>query len=113
METIRFKHTFNKMFFGPTIPIPDQATLLEVFVIDSKELHSKFISYDTTYFDDAMIHKYPIPSGTIMVLLLKSPPYDHIWTTIRRWTAEDFRFYTERIGETFQIEIENKRSVMK
>ena len=107
MKQIKFSHIYFKM------PKGDKADLIQIFVVDKKELSEIFLDYDTTYSeytDDnktgiATVGHYPLPNGKLIVLLLNTN--GKVWTTIRRWTPEKEKYYRECIGETFEIVVEN------
>ncbi|MDO8460547.1 MAG: hypothetical protein Q7S74_05535 [Nanoarchaeota archaeon] len=107
-KTIKFSEEYEKMPFYADSP-PTQATLLEVFKVNSEELHSRFIEYDTIYFDkkEKNWNYYKLPKGEVLVLLLKSEFDDSfdLWTTIRRFTPQKYKYYKKARGETFNIEI--------
>lgn len=88
---------------------PKEAVLLEVFKVNSKDLHLRFVEYDTIYFDDENNNwaYYKLPKGDVLVLLLKSELNDapDLWTTIRRYTPQKYEYYKKSRGETFKIEI--------
>lgn len=71
--------------------------------------------YDTTYFNDnGSIHvengsfeKYPLPPrGEYLLLLFIAD--GAIFTTLRRRTHEKEQYYVSKIGEEFEIIIEDK-----
>ena len=106
-KTIRFSHFYTKLnHTSKSIPTPPQyATLLEVFVCNTEELHPGFIEYDTVYFDEKLNKwkNYPLPPGKILVLLFDSAGF--LFTTIRRYTPRKHEYYKNSRGELFKIEI--------
>ena len=110
-KTIKFSEIYEKMPFYTDSP-PTQAVLLEVFKVNSEDLHKRFIEYDTIYFDkkENNWNYYKLPKGEVLVLLLKSE-FDgsvDLWTTIRRFTPQKYKYYKEARGETFNIEINSE-----
>lgn len=108
MPTIKFSHEYDKL------PIADlSACLLDVLVIDRKELHESFIEYDTRYLEWVYVghiripkvKNYPLPSGKVLVLLLLSKNQKRLFTTIRRWTPEKEKYYRNLRGQEVKIEI--------
>ena len=82
---------------------PSRAILLEVFRVNVKDLHKRFIEYDTSYYDgdEKRGAYYKLPEGEALVLLLKSN--DMLWTTIRRYTPEKHDYYLDARMEEFEI----------
>jgi hypothetical protein len=113
MKTIKFSEVYEKMPFYADNP-PTQATLLEVFKVNSEDLHKRFIEYDTIYFDKKInnLAYYKLPKGEVLVLILKSQMFNDnnfdLWTTIRRFTPSKYEYYKKSRGETFNIEIVKK-----
>jgi len=107
-KTIKFSETYEKMPFYHNSP-PSEAVLLEVFKVNSEDLHKRFVEYDTIYFDKEANNwaYYKLPKGEVLVLFLKSEFNEsvNLWTTIRRFTPQKHKYYKEARGETFNIEI--------
>jgi hypothetical protein len=103
MKKIKFAHKYDKMLNVPDInaEMPKMATLMEVFKVKSEELHPRFIEYDTMYITKNHINYYKLPSGNVLILLLRSG--DMIWTTIRRWTPKKEEYYRKSRWEVFDI----------
>lgn len=108
MRSIKFSHEYSKMQSEHHL-IPMKAVLMEVFVVDSKDLHKRFVEYDTSYFDFKIQNwsYYKLPNSKVMVLLLRSFS-DFIWTTIRRYTPKKFEYYKNNRWNVFQIVIEEE-----
>ena len=98
---IKFSHDYPKL--GKTT----LASLLDVWVMDTKEFSSVFVNYDTIYVDLKGIHHYPLPKGKVLVLLLHSPEA-FLFTTIRRHTPQKEDYYKRHIGELVKIEVKNE-----
>jgi len=51
--------------------MPNKATLVEVFKVNTKDLHPRFIEYDTHYFDKEKNNwaYYKLPEGEVLILL--------------------------------------------
>ena len=107
MKQIKFAHEYNKMLNNPFEEMPKRATLLEVFVKPSEELHPRFIEYDTIYFNQEINNHeyYKLPQGQVMILLLKSKFVNGVmlWTTIRRFTPQKYMYYNKARLEEFEI----------
>jgi hypothetical protein len=96
MNQIKFSHEYWK---HPE-PLPFLAELLQVFIIDSKLLKPKFITYDTQYNSTDC---YPLPSGKLIVLLLRDTKHGHLFTTIRRHMEQKYEYYFTHCGEVFEM----------
>lgn len=110
---IKFSHVYDKMPFDGWIPDTKlEATILEIFLAEKKDLNVGFVEYDTSFFErDYSTSKtfmkknnYPLPNGKLIILLLQSYNSSglHIWTTVRRWTAEKEQYYRSKRGERFE-----------
>ena len=99
MPTIKFSHCYKKLIGTRN----DMATLLEVIYVRSELLHKPFIDYDT---DNGA---YPLtPNGLFLLLIFQKNETD-IFTTLRKCTAENEKYYRAMIGELFTVEIEKMR----
>ena len=107
--TIKFLEEYYKMLNNEDGAIPKNAVLMEVFKVNSKDLHPRFIEYDTMYFDKKGNNNayYKLPKGEVLVLLLKTEFWNHdmVWTTIRRFTPHKYEYYNKNRWQTFKIEI--------
>jgi len=111
MTSIKFSHdSYNKLRSQEAIP--QEAKLLQVFVVDRKELSESFLRYDTLYWEethggDVQEQFYALPKGKLLVLLLESVHQSgcSCWTTIRRWTPEKETYYKSMQGQKFKVEI--------
>lgn len=98
MNKIRFSHRYLKMPLGY-----NPSVLLEVIPIDLDNLSQEFRKYDVTTMEGG---EYPLPeSGKYMILLLLSMDTEHLWTTIRRFTPEKYKYYKRQTGNPFEIVI--------
>ena len=112
MKTIKFSEEYEKMPCYSDEP-PKDALLLEVLKVNSKDLNKKFIEYDTIYFNkkENNWNYYELPKGEVLILLLKSESISvggDLWTTIRRFTPQKYKYYKEARGEVFSIEVIKK-----
>jgi hypothetical protein len=107
MTSIKFSHdSYNK--FRSQEGIPQEAKLLQVFVVDRKDLSESFVEYDTLFWNEKeQVEYFDLPRGKLIVLLLESIHASGCtcWTTIRRWTPEKERYYKSMQGQRFKIEI--------
>jgi len=107
MKKIRFSHLYLKFkhsCIDAEVP-PSSAVLLEVFVADTSKLHDSFIMYDTAYEENGLLQYYELPKGKVIVLLFKSGGL--VFTTIRRFSREKYRYYLDSRGEMFEIVVED------
>lgn len=100
MPEIKFSHKYLKM---PKELEDFNTYLIQIFVIDYKELSESFIEYDTTYADSSSMAQYELPKTKLLVLLLLTS--DHLWTTVRRWTPRKEQYYRGLIGQEIQINV--------
>ena len=112
--TIKFLEEYYKMLNNEDGAIPKNAVLMEVFKVNKKDLHPRFIEYDTFYFDKGEKNNayYKLPKGEVLVLLLKTEFWNHdmVWTTIRRFTPKKYKYYLKNRCQTFKIEIIKENS---
>jgi len=107
VTSIKFSHdSYNK--FVSQEAIPQEAKLLQVFVVFKDELSESFVRYDTLFWNEKEKEEfYDLPKGKLLVLFLESihASGSTCWTTIRRWTPEKERYYKSMQGQKFKIEI--------
>ena len=109
MTQIKFSHIYHKLLDSHNDAV-DTATLLHVQIIELAETHPAFISYDT---DDG---KYKLPDKGKYLMLLFLKPHEsyttdkNIFTTLRRYTPEKYRYYMEQRGKVFNIIVESKEN---
>lgn len=99
---IKFSHKYEKLksFNGEIVRI---ATLVGVFPIELDEQCSQFLGYDT---DDG---RYLLPkSGKFILLLFLKNDEANLFTTLRRLTPSKYDYYHRRIGQDFEIVINNE-----
>jgi hypothetical protein len=113
MKQIKFSHKYDKMVNNYYNLIPKTAFLMEVFIVSSNELYKDFIEYDTMYFngEKCRFEYYELPKGKVLILFLKSSISNEtmIWTTIRRFTEQKYKYYNKARGEEFEIVIEAEK----
>jgi hypothetical protein len=89
------------------LPQADRAILKYATVIKLEEQTHAFLDYDTTYIEFGEVKKYPLPScGDYLLLLFIGN--GAVFTTLRRATHEKAHYYLSKIGEEFEIVIEDK-----
>lgn len=106
---LKFSHIYDKMEDSESQVVPRTALLMEVFIVNSEDLHPRFVEYDTSYWEHLKHCSYKLPKGKVIVLLLKSDVYGSmIWTTIRRYTEKKYEYYRKNRWNDFKIVIEEK-----
>ncbi len=98
MSKIKFSHRYTKM------PYRDKAVLLQVFKCHYKELSKVFISYDTEILNASEF--YVLPKTDLLVLLLIADD-GRVFTTVRRWIPKKEEYYRSKMGQEFDIVIED------
>lgn len=102
MNKIKFSHKYFKM---PSAY--EQSKLALVLITEETEVSECFRDYDTSY--PIMYTKegnYPLPKGKLLLLLLiANEGKGWLWCTMRRYTPEKEKYYKNKIGEIFEIEI--------
>jgi len=105
---IKFSHVYTKLtvayqshnFFKE----PKKAKLLGVFPIDLEDVHFDFREYDTTFHEQGLIDRYPLPDKGKFLLLIFMGTHG-IFTTIRRHTPEKEKYYKGLIEAIFEVKI--------
>ncbi len=110
MLKIKFSEEYSKMLNNSQGEAPRKAILLETFIVETKELHPRFVEYDTSYFDKKENNwaYYKLPQDKVIVLLLRTDYANDevmMWTTIRRYTPQKFEYYKKNRMEEFEIVI--------
>ena len=103
MPIINFSHFYPKLatLRGREIVPITQARLLQTFVVDLADLSAEFLDYDTA------AGTYQLPTkGKFLLLIFLKPGGVDLFTTLRRWTPEKERFYTQKTGEIFYISLQ-------
>ena len=112
MNRIKFSHKYYKMPY-----MADNKTkLVQMFIEHSDNFSKEFIEYDTKIRPEGY---YKLPKNKYIVLLFlneitalpSGKPYSkdiefvgyNLWTTIRRWTPQKEKYYRERIGQEFEV----------
>ena len=98
---LKFSHEYVKF------PESRVAELLQVFVVDYKDLSKEFKFYDTEYWSGGGGF-YKLPEGKLIVLLLQA---EKLFTTIRRWTPEKEAYYKSLQGTRLKIKVDEKEAI--
>ena len=99
MNHIKFSHKYAKLLHPDTGRPIVNAMLLQVLDIKLEELSRHFIAYDTDG-----IYKLPDKGEYLMLIFQKGD--DDIFTTLRRKTPNKNEYYRSKVGEYFEIIIE-------
>jgi hypothetical protein len=100
MYDIKFSENYYKM----PLPMPFKAMLMQAIKVNYKELSRCFIAYDTEFKDGA----YELPKTDLILLILITNIDDtddtaFVFTTMRRFTPEKWKFYKSLEGEDVGI----------
>lgn len=95
LPKIKFTHDYYK-FADKKLPFI--ATLIQCFKIHYNDLSRCFIAYDTTY-DEG---EYPLPKTDLIVLLLMFDD-KKLFTTVRRFTLQKWKYYKSLEGKEVEL----------
>ena len=104
MRKIKFSHNYFKM------PVVEGRTtfLIGITKLHYKEIPKSFIFFDTLFCDNlGKLHNYLLPKTDLIILTLftESEQSPKVWTTIRRYTIEKYKYYSELIGQEIKVVI--------
>lgn len=99
MNKIKFSHRYSKLILSGYKGYVCKAMLLQVLKIKLENLSRHFLAYDT----DGV---YPLPKKGDYLMLIFQKGDNDIFTTLRRSTPSKSEYYTSKVGEFFQIIIE-------
>jgi len=103
MNKIKFSHLYKKLNGVNN----NEAILLDVVRVQLEKLSQVFKDYDT----DNGIYELPKKGEYMLLIFDKGCIHEkHIFITIRRWTPPKEIYYKGKIGQLFQVEINNKES---
>lgn len=97
MHVIKFSHDYEKL---PVNWINTKAILMGAAITEKDKLLPAFVYYDTKI--AGTNEYYQLPNGKIIVLFFKHET-GAIFTTIRRWSEEKWKYYQEVILEQFEM----------
>ena len=107
MYSIKFSHRYRKLL-NESGKVVDRAKLLDVIQYDISQMSEVLRKYDT---DNGA---YNLPNTGIYIMLLFMKPTGskiesekpfHLFTTIRPYKMDKFKWYKENIGKVFNVEI--------
>ena len=101
---ISFKKTFRKLLDQNGQPVLTAKLLSVIRISDKSQLSEAFIEYDT---DKDYFIEEDIPLLMLLFLKPSNNNSKNIFVTIRNWTEEKEHFYQSRIGNEFNVVIEN------
>lgn len=102
MKKIKLTSPFSKLFTRGSLV--DAAKLIQVLEIDLSEITQEMRDYDTDY------GKYPLPAkGKYLLLIFLKPAGGGIFTTLCRSTPEKLRWYTEGVGQVFELSVSHEK----
>jgi hypothetical protein len=88
----------NEYYKFADAKLPFKAVLVQCFKIHYRDLSKCFIAYDTTY-DEG---EYPLPKTDLIVLLLMFED-KKLFTTIRSFNPEKWKYYKSLEGEEVEL----------
>lgn len=101
---IQFSHSYIKL---EGIYIKHPVTLMEVFLKDAKELSSKFVDYDTKWYDGKTVQWYELPKSGELIILLFSDFKQNLFTTVRsrfgKENQDKYAYYKGLCGREFDV----------
>lgn len=98
MKKIKFSHDYLKFATKVCSAYP-RAKLLQAIKIHFNDLSKCFVNYDTL-FDGG---NYELPHTNLILLILITDWRQDVFTTIRRFTPEKWRYYKKSEGEWFNL----------
>ena len=103
MKQIRFSHKDYEKFRKIQKMPPFTAQLLQVFLLQSKDVTNWFREYDTKYYTENGADYYPLNSRIWLVLLFEEKETGHLFTTMRSATTPKLQYYRDAQGEEFEV----------
>ena len=90
MIKIKFSHEYDKL---PRTWKQQETWIVHASEVDLEKLPKDFLYYDTAYTEHGLTGHYDLPKkGKFILLLLFQPPRG-LFTTLRRWTTEKWKYY--------------------
>lgn len=104
---IRFKRDFIKFKAGD-VKSGTIVRLLQVLKVEKKELNRLMMEYDGTWVDSKSSGMWFLPDGPQLFMVFRIKQFQPlIFTTIRPYTEERYRWYKNHEGEWFEVIIES------
>ncbi len=104
MRKIKFSHVYDKHF---GIDLEHPVKLIECESKNLEDFSNEFLEYDTTYFENREMLRYPLKKGRYLLLFFIDSK-GMLFTTLRRETPSKLEYYMTSIGCDFELVIENK-----
>jgi len=96
---IKFSHNYYKF----PMKLPFTAKLLQALVVHYDSLSGVFLDYDTEYYGNKFGDQYyQLPKTSLILLILKLEG-NGLFTTIRRYTPQKWKYYKSHEGDEFEI----------
>ncbi|MFH1230039.1 MAG: hypothetical protein V1709_00940 [Planctomycetota bacterium] len=106
MNQITFSHKYFKLNWitcdNNNVTPVKQACLVNVSIVNKKDLPQKFIDYDATYPNG----QYELPYTKYLLLLFVTKNYqrdEFVFTTLRPYKPQKEEYYRSLIGQEFSI----------
>lgn len=97
MHTIKFTHAYRKLLLNGQ-PIT-RAKLLSVEQVRLQDITAEFLEYDT----DGGLYSLPKTGNYLKLTFLKPGKDFHLFTTLRSDRPGKIDYYLSRIGELFEV----------
>jgi hypothetical protein len=105
MYNIKFSHPYRKLFVGGQIIT--RAKLLSVESVKLQDLTAEFLDYDT----DGGKYELPKKGNYLRLTFLKPGQDAHLFTTLRSDRPGKKEYYTEKIGQLFEVVLTENMSL--
>ena len=99
MNSISFSHRYSKLI-SENNEIILSAKLLQALIVNLEDLSYHFKQYDTDH------GKFKLPNeGKYIMLIFLKDNNKNIFTTIRSYMPSKFEYYQSKVGQEFQIKV--------
>ena len=102
MKVVRFSHKDYEKFRRIQKNPPFTARLLQVLLLENRDVSDAFREYDTKYYDKEGTKYYDL-QGRVWIVLLFEADNGLLFTTVRRATTPKLQYYRDAQGEQFEI----------
>ena len=105
MKQIKFSHWYYKLAnVYDRHQAGKKAKLLQAVKIHYNDLSKQLIDFDTTYGEH---EQYPLPKTDLILLIFVALQYTGgMFTTIRQYTPDKWKYYKESQGDVFEVVVE-------
>lgn len=113
MKKIKYSHNYLKLQDCFSEMGKKEALLLQAVKVHYDDLSEVLKLYDTKYKQITLIHRggyyweeklYPLPETDLILLIFTSIGiFNRLFTTIRRYTPEKWKYYKGSEGQVFEV----------